>query len=117
MGYESRLYVVSREMKFCDGVPRYAEVIAEINLCKVYIPLDRFFAKEADCYIYIDHEITTKDCYGKPLTICTDLKGFIAWMKEQNKAWYYRRWGMAIALLKSIKPTEWNDIQVLHYGY
>lgn len=93
MGYESRLYIVSREMKFRDDTPRYAEVIAEIDLCKVYIPLDRFFAKEADCYIYIGNEKITKDCYDKPLTMCTNLKGFIAWMKQQNKSRYYRRWG------------------------
>ena len=117
MGYESSLYIVDREINLCNGVPRCAEVIAEIDLRKVGIPLDRFFAKEADCYIYIGNEKITKDRYDKPLTICTDLKGFIAWMKEQNKSCYYRRFGMAIALLKSIKPTEWNDIQVLHYGH
>lgn len=118
MGYESKLYIVqvldgSYDKKgFTDTL-----TIATIDLCKVGIPLKRFFAKESGCNVQHGDECKYKDSYDKPLLRCTDLQGFIEWMEEQEKHQHYRRWGMAISLLKEIKPEEWKHIEVLHYGY
>ena len=118
MGYESKLYIVEPCPLSVDKKGFiYAEVIAMIDLCKVHMEVNRFFAKKSNCYIYVGDKKVKKDLYGEELVTCTDLPGLIAWMKQQAQEAYYRRWGMAIALLEAIKPNDWENIQVLHYGH
>lgn len=121
MGYESKLYIVESHKGIVEDENGlwYGRRIAEIDLSKAGIPQERFFTEKADCYLYADdgNAKITEDCYGDKLTVCTDLPGFIAWMKEQESKEHYRRWGMAIALLEAIKPEDWRCVQVLHYGH
>lgn len=117
MGYESKLIVVDVTNLEDNGL-KWAAKIAEIDLCKAGIPAE-FFKKKAGCYIYADDGNTkiTVDRYDDPLTVCSDVPKFIAWMKEQHEIEYYRRRPMAIALLESINEEDWANIKVLHYGH
>ena len=119
MGYEVRLYVVDvGRLKDPEYDKYFANVVATIDLAKCQIPC-RFFNKVTDCYIYSDDGNTEflEDCYGEPLTECSDIPGFIEWMKKENGEYPYRRFLLAIGLLESICPADWRDLRVLHYGH
>ena len=53
MGYESRIYIVSKEDYFAGRDERWGEIIAVFNMC-VYPPIAAFMREQpaTDCYIY-----------------------------------------------------------------
>ena len=121
MGYESKLVIVRKSRLFADpdcNNKVWAEKIAEVNLCKCY----NFYTRIKDypktnSYYYNGNDAILEDMYGDEL-IEIPIKDCIEILEECNKE-YYRRFGIALGLLKAFNDNDWcdSDIVVLHYGY
>lgn len=128
MGYESRLYIISKREDSNLGL-----VVATMDMCK----LDEgdfydLFTYPIDFNVFNDGgELIEEDAYGD---ICSYayLKDFLDWLepfykKEKRlhgKYGMYRRIRPLYKLLKSFDNPQWVDkegdkynIIVLHYGY
>ena len=123
MGYESKLYIVEKSMRFNGENKCYAEVLAMFDMCKIY-PVVPVFKKEADCYFYADDgdtEVLT-DCYGDPIKEAS-LEDVISAIKQDIKnSGEYRRYDPLLAALEVYKEQQdaevWGrPLAVLHYGY
>ena len=121
MGYESRVFIVNRsEHEYPNGESWiYAEKIADIKMSCMYDGFTNLFNKKVDYELYIDNEdeSTNIDKYGEVMTY-TDCKTVINFLEKliadgEN----YRRLTMLLGLLKGINEEQWNEIQVVHYGY
>ena len=129
MGYESRVYIISK-LKDSD----FGEVIAMIDLCKIAEnDFYDLFTNPIDFTAFLDNGDTEKlieeDKYGD---ICSYayLKDVLDWLEpyyKKEKEIYggkyrmYRRLRPFYKLLKSFDNPQWvtnsNDILILHYGY
>ena len=116
MGYESRVYVISKNKR-----SDYGEKIAVFNCSKMGDNGWRnLFTKPIDFTSYHEDGDTpiAEDDYGE---ICkyTDLKTVIQWLEDHTNG--YRRAETLLDLLKSFDNEKWinNDweILILHYGY
>lgn len=121
MGYESRVFVVNRnEIEHGNGTSHvYAEKIADIKMACMYDGFIDLFDKKVDYDLYIDNgdEATQTDMYGEIMTY-TDCKTVIAYLEKliadgEN----YRRLTLLLGLLKGINEEQWDNIQVVHFGY
>ena len=121
MGYESRVFVVDRnELTHGNGASFvYAEKIADIKMCCMYDGFTDLFDKKVDYELFIDdeNESTQTDKYGDVMTYtdCKTVIGYLEKLIENGKN--YRRLTVLLGLLKGFNEEQWNDIQVVHYGY
>lgn len=121
MSYESRIFVVERnEIENRDGTSYvYAEKIADIKMSSMYQGFTDLFDKEVDYELYIDsgEKSTSTDCYGEKMRY-TNIKTVIDFLEKLiSDGEDYRRLFMLLGLLKGINESQWNDIQIVHYGY
>lgn len=119
MGYESRIYVVSKSGLGLEYGKTYASVIAVFNASK-YAGLPDVFQKKTDCYIYADdgNTMILEDCYGEELKEAplADVISFLEGELERGET--YCRIKPLLALLKSFDPNVWGkNLVCLHYGY
>lgn len=131
MGYNSRLYIVSKSSGFPhligDKELQYAEVIATCEACK-FPELRNAFTQPTDCFIY-DTDGNTRiieDDYGKPLTelpiveVMKVLNEQCA-IAERDGTILYRRIKPLLYMLSGFNSTNgWKDfdnLAVLHYGH
>lgn len=121
MSYKSRYYIVAKSKSGfeCEKGKRWAEKIAEFNMCK-FMDFANFFKKETDCFIYSDDGNTPilKDSYDDPLKELP-LKEALETIEflERTKD-YYRRVAPFKALLSSIDENfKGEELFVLHYGH
>ena len=127
MGYESRLYIVSKGLIQHKATGLYwAEKIAEFNLCCV----DNFvlkdiekYGKDTTCYFDSDDDFEPiiKDLYNDPITEIS-LNDMIGILKNAVNNSDYRRYQPCLAMLESfargVLYGQWGDgLVVLHYGY
>ncbi len=124
MGYESKLYVVTKSSydSPSDEGMRYCQVIAMFDLCKFY-PLSCVVSTypTTECYFYADDGNTRvlEDMYGDPLReipiedVIDILEGDLA--NGSN----YRRIYPVLGALKTLNEhkAQWKELAVLHYGY
>ena len=120
MGYESRLVIVRKSKLNADNKVVWAEHIADVNLCVVGNCVAKFRAyPPTNCYFYdrgVDEPIV-EDMYGDKLNEIP-LADAIQILEDAEKEEHYRRYVIAIGLLKSFTYDDWcDDIVVLHYGY
>lgn len=132
MGYETQLFVV-QHYDFADHKKlKNGAVIASIDLCKVgynsklykVLAEARAVAKESeifwDVYMSGSRKGTLKkhDLYGEPLSE-VDLTTVYDTMLQDNKVEEYRRYDVALALLKDFTiSTKWSgDITLLQFGH
>lgn len=121
MGYESRVYVVSR-FELNHGV--YAEKITQFDLCcvgtKNYERFFNAFNKEIDYQIVVDGAFTDTDCYGAHMKSAT-LPDLVDALKACEEAEHYRRFPPIIAMLEAFSAaneSDWNgELEAVHYGY
>lgn len=126
MAYESRLFIVERK-KFTNWNPRlgkdvdwvHGEYIADIKMSAMRN--EEFYAlfdKEIDYKLFIDNnEIDTdKDRYGEHLKYAK-IGAVVAWLEEELTRSNYRRLQPLLGLLRGFDEREWNELQVVHYGY
>lgn len=122
MSYESRIFVVNRnEIKHGDGTAWiYAEKIADIKMSRMYYDgFTDLFDKKVDYELYIDNgdEATQTDMYGEIMTY-TDCKTVITYLENLiANGEDYRRLTLLLGLLKGIDEKQWDNIQIVHYGY
>lgn len=121
MGYESRVLIVNRcEIETKDGKSYvWGEKIADIKMCKMYDGFTNLFDKKIDYGLYIDNadETTQTDKYGDVMTY-TDCKTVIEYLQNLiDEGEDYRRLTILLGLLNGINEAQWDDIQVVHYGY
>lgn len=125
MGYESKLVIVKKSHLNSDpdcNNKVWAEKIAEIRLCVVH---GEVYSKILDYPItnnyYYEHLVDDpiiEDMYGDELREIP-LNDCITILETANTSDYYRRYTVALGLLKSFNTNDWCDgeIVVLHYGY
>lgn len=121
MGYESRIFVVNKEtITHGDGTAFvYAEKIADVKMSCMYDGFTDLFDKKVDYELYIDNadESTQTDKYGDVMTY-TDCETVIDYLENLiAEGENYRRLTVLLGLLKGINEKQWDDIQVVHYGY
>ena len=121
MGYESRIFVVNRnEHDYPDGTSYvYAEKIADIKMSSMYPGFRNLFDKKVDYELYIDNgdESTSTDMYGQKMKY-TDVQTVIDYLEKLiDSGETYRRLPLLLGLLKGIDTSQWNEIQIVHYGY
>jgi hypothetical protein len=121
MSYESKIIIVNRSViESRNGTLWvYGEQIADIDMscmCQGFVEL---FKNEIDYKLCVENsdEPTKEDRYGKVMTY-TDCKTVIKYLKKLiANGNNYRRLNMLLGLLKGINEDQWEDIQVVHYGY
>ena len=125
MGYESKLIIIKKSRLFADpdcNSKVWAEKIAEVRLCvvddEVYSKIQDYPITNSYYYEHLVDEPILKDMYGDelreiPLEDCIEI------LETANKKDPYRRYTIALGLLKSFNMNDWRDgeIVVLHYGY
>lgn len=121
MGYESRVFVVDRnKIERKEGMFYiWGEKIADVKMSVMYDGFTALFDKEVDYELYIDNEdeSTKTDKYGAIMTY-TDCETVIDYLENLiAEGENYRRLTILLGLLKGIDESQWNEIQVVHYGY
>lgn len=121
MGYESRVFVVNRNEinRGIDAPYVFAEKIADIKMACMGNGFSELFKKKVDYELYIDScdESTQTDMYGEVMTYA-DCKTVINYLEKliadgEN----YRRLSLLLGILKGIDESQWDEIQIVHYGY
>lgn len=120
MAYESRIFIVDRkETEFKDEIYVYPEQIADIKMACMADGFTALFDKKIDYELYVDNgdESTQTDKYGNIMTY-TDCKTVIDYLEKLiADGDDYRRLPVLLGLLKGINEEQWENIQVVHYGY
>lgn len=117
MGYESRVFVVN-----VTRGDRYdfAEKVAEVDMSKMGYNNGwrELFTREIDYKLFMDDGNTEfdEDKYGEHLK-AAPVERVLEWLKEYMKKDKYRRLPLLYGLLKGIKEKQWDEIEVVHYGY
>jgi hypothetical protein len=121
MGYESRVFIVNRNEVKRNNDTSYVwgEKIADVKMSCMYDGFTALFKKEVDYELYIDNgdESTKTDKYGDVMTYtdCRTVINYLEKLIEDGED--YRRLGLLLGLLKGIDESQWNEIQIVHYGY
>ncbi len=125
MGYESRIYIINRvehKRPYCEPWV-FAEKIAMVNMCVMDYDFRTLFDKPIDYTIHIEYPIfvndrfeneTDIDCYGEHLKYTT-IDKVVKWLESHKVE--YRRISPLLGLLKGFNENEWDELQVVHFGY
>ena len=114
MAYESRIYVINVHKE-----TRYGEIVARYDLSNMGgdESFYNLFCFSTGYKIYPDgNRATDSDCYGSPIK-SADINKLIEWLETKGRQMNYRRIEPLIGLLKGFKLSEWENLQVVHYGY
>lgn len=122
MAYESRIYLVDvhhmGEAK--SGRVFFAETIAVFNLSSMGYGngWSGLFTTPVDFGIYAENgnDKFCEDRYGDHLK-SADFDKVIAWLESAEKRDHYRRIPPLLGILKGFDRREWEDLQIVHYGY
>lgn len=120
MGYETKLYF-GEPSSHSDGptAARWVDIIASVDLCKVGSPEDLGLVgqKRPQFYFYdgSDRRIM-RDLYGECLTVGTRDDVLMA-LKAKSEGDDYRRYAVAIAILRSLTKKHFPRLVVLGYGH
>lgn len=120
MSYESRIFVVNRtEIDRGTNVYVWGEKIADIKMSNMKYDFSELFTNEIDYELYVDNsdESTRTDKYGAVMTY-TDRNTVIDYLEKQiANGDNYRRLTVLLGLLKGFDDKQWDELQVVHYGY
>lgn len=120
MSYESRIFVVNRtEVNNVTSVYVWGEKIADIKMGSMENGFSELFTNKIDYELYVDNadEPTRTDKYGAVMTY-TDRNTVIDYLEEQiANGDNYRRLTVLLGLLKGFDEAQWDELQVVHYGY
>ena len=118
MGYESRI-IIARKSSIS---PKWAETIAEFNMCKADGDFVNLFDKEYKGEFYDFYEGNTpitEDRYGDPLKYATFNKVY-KWLLDNVNKTHYRRYDLLLGALNMVR-TGWagdeKEFILIHYGY
>lgn len=119
MGYESRIYIVNRNvLDFWnkENPLIFGEDIASFELCSVPYEFTDIFTKPIDFSLYVDEEETVEDKYGKHCNMAR-INTVVEALEKFEAEDHYRRYRPVISLLKGFDESEWDDLWVVHYGH
>lgn len=125
MGYESKLIVIKKGSLGADvgcNNKEWAEKIAEVRLCvvdnEVFSKIQNYPITNSYYYEHLVSNPILEDEYGTELREIP-LGDCITIFENANKKDHYRRYTIALGLLKSFNTNDWCDgeIVILHYGY
>lgn len=120
MGYESRVYVMNVYRDFDILGKPYAERIAVFDLSCMGCDSrwTQLFQTPVDFAVFSPdgEEPLEEDNYGDKL-MSASIVDVISCLEDLETTEHYRRIPPLLALLKGFEPSEWNDLQVVHYGY
>lgn len=125
MGYESKLIVIQKSSLGASvdyNNKEWAEKIAEVRLCvvdnEVFSKIRNYPITNSYYYEHLVENPILKDMYGSELREIP-LNDCITILENADKKDHYRRYTIALGLLKSFSANDWRDgeIVVLHYGY
>lgn len=117
MAYESRIIIVDKHThNYKENSYIYAEYIAEIKMGGMRHNFFDLFTQEIDYTVYVDDKETNTDCYGDVIK-SAEPQAVIEWLENEVKTDDYRRLKPLLNLLKGFDLSQWENIQVLHYGY
>ena len=114
MAYESRIFVVNVHKE-----TRYGEIAARYDLSNMGgdESFYNLFDTPIDYIFYPDgNRQTDKDLYDDKIQ-SADINKLIEWLETKGRQTNYRRIEPLIGLLKGFKLSEWENLQVVHYGY
>jgi hypothetical protein len=124
MGYDSKLVVIRKSHlngdPDCDNKV-WAEKIAEVRLCivdnEVYSKIKDYPITNSYYYEHLVNYPILTDSYGDELREIP-LDDCITILENANKIDHYKRYTIALGLLKSFNMNDWrnDDIVILHYG-
>lgn len=117
MGYESKIFVVNTVHGFSNEYI-YAETIATIRMGCMTPDFHKLFRTEIDYEIYAedDNHATSTDRYGDRIK-SAKIKDVIKWLESEVIKDDYRRLRPLLGLLKGFNEEQWDELEVLHYGY
>lgn len=129
MAYESKIIIANAHRETNKesedfGKVYYAEKVMEINLgCMGYNNGWReLFNEEIDFELFIEDEdhSTRTDKYGAVMQE-GELESVIQWLENIAPAWWgektYRRLPPLLGALKALKPEDWDELHIVHFGY
>lgn len=120
MGYETKVYVIHQVENTTEDengkqyVSRFNQVLASVNMSKVYGDFNKMFTKELEkedknIVLYdVNGKQTRKDKYNKPLLYTDDIEKVVKYLENSLETEYYRRDALLLGLLKGIKAEDWN---------
>lgn len=120
MAYESRIYLVEvhhmGEAK--SGKVFFAETVAVFNLSSMGGGWTSLFSKPIDFEIYAENgnDKFCEDRYGDHLK-SADFDKVINWLEAAKERDPYRRIPPVLGMLKGFDRNQWEDLQIVHYGY
>lgn len=122
MAYESRVFIVNRRaFKYPNGNGWvWGENIADVKMSAMGYDsgFKELFTQEIDYKLFIDNsnKDTNKDRYGEHLKY-TSVDTVVRWLEKEITRSDYRRLPVLLGLLKGLDPKQWDELQVVHYGY
>lgn len=125
MGYENKLIVIKKGSLGANvdcNNKEWAEKIAEVRLCvvdnEVFSKIQNYPITNSYYYEHLVSNPILEDMYGTELREIP-LNDCITILENADKEDHYRRYTIALGLLKSFSTNDWRDgeIVVLHYGY
>lgn len=122
MGYESKLIVIDRvKTDFCGKDFVFVDKIAEFDLgCISWENKDKLFNTLVDFNFPVtgEEKMVRIDKYGKVCRMAKP-KEVIAELTKMAKKEYYRRYLPILSFLTALYDYnhDWNDLEIIHYGY
>jgi hypothetical protein len=116
MSVRSKIFIVNVFDKNFDDTN---EILAYVNMERMSEDFINLFTEEITHTLYIDSTNTdaTTDMYGKPMKF-TSISTVIKWLEDAIATGdNYRRLSLLLGLLKGIDKSQWEEIEIVHYGY
>lgn len=123
MSYESKIIIVDRrayKMSESGNYYVYPEQLASVDMGEInHESWLELFATPIDYTLYIrsyDDAVDT-DMYGDKMKYAS-IKAVKAWLEKQIQDGNdYRRLKPLLGLLNGFDESQWEELQVVHYGY
>lgn len=130
MGYELKAFFIDGDDNNFEtkGEGKYANFIANLDLCKVDSALHNFIDKNSEPLSFLFYSddgnvpfgsINTKDSYGEKLRMIRGdkLQEMLGLVKRLNKKSPYRRYTIFIAMIEAVRKGFGCYTTVVFYGH
>lgn len=114
MSYKSKLLIVNKT----GSVSEYGEIIAQIDMSAIGdARFYSLFKIPVTCELYNSDGFASKfDTHGEELKYAP-ISTVKNWVEQEAVKNSYRRLKPLLGLLKGFDESEWDELQVVHYGY
>lgn len=114
MTYESRIYLINVQKNNKTGEIYCIEQIAIFDIGM----LGYSSSWKELSHNNVDYKIDSgnENVYGKHLK-SVDFEKVLNWLEEMQQKINYCRIAPLLGMLKGFNKTEWDELQIVHYGY